>query len=232
LDHGPDADVVLSIAVILLHQKKCLNHYEIKPSSEKKWPTLPETFLIKKNDSNDALQSWNYVIGLLQKFRQGPSVGRNSGKSKRPGRSRWPEPETLRRITGQRFARHPRTKTIPDDAFPRAEFGLPIIFHFKDESDPKESIELHPIKDGEEKSRMASPLILKALKCSNDEILQLILRLNTPSIENVHLKKVAQNTDKLAIKDGYPARSAKGSALEAFISFAKEKNNNYEEISG
>ena len=55
-------------------------------------------------------------------------------------RSRWPEAESIRNATGQRLdittseginKKHPELPH-PPESFPRAEFGLPIIFEFKD----------------------------------------------------------------------------------------------------
>ncbi|MDD3622509.1 MAG: type III-B CRISPR module RAMP protein Cmr1 [Methanofollis sp.] len=228
---------------------QCLEKYKIELSalsSPKDWPTLPETFLIKHGNGTDALQCWYGVIQVLQAFRQGKDVGRNHGdRRNRPGRSRWPEPETIREVTHKRFSKHTRISTIPDDAFPRAEFGLPIIFHFKDGADP-ESPELYPVVKGKEKTRMASPLILRPLQCVNGKILQMILQLNTPRVQEVVLKKAPNipHFTKIrspdlarypkspigAAKSGGKVRSQAGSALDAFLAFAQERKNNFHEV--
>ena len=44
------------------------------------------------------------------------------------------------------------------DAFPRAAFGMPIIFHFKDKPDPGDTT-LQPA--GKDLDRFASPLVLR-----------------------------------------------------------------------
>ena len=210
-----------SLGIILAHPKQ--------------WPILPDSLLVKS--SRNAMQAWNDVVGLMQTFRQGQKVGRNPGKSpNRPGRSRWPEPETIRSATSQRDPKHPRMSGIPDDAFPRAEFGLPIVFHFKDFGDPKDT-EIYPIVDGQEKTRMASPLILRPIVCQNGEVQQMILCLKAPSANEVVLKKAPGNPKK-KIRDpmlsayphsplgspgaGLPARSRFGSAIEGFLAFAEE----------
>jgi CRISPR-associated protein Cmr1 len=128
---------------------------------------------------------------------------------------------------------------IPNDAFPRAEIGLPIVFHFKDQGvgDPKDT-ELYPVKDGQEKTRMSSPLILKPLICKNGEVLQMILRLKAAGPDEVVLEKATGKPTFKKIRDpslasypnspmggpkaGAPFRSPSGSAIEGFLAFAEE----------
>jgi CRISPR-associated protein Cmr1 len=182
----------------------------------------------------------------MQTFRQGPSVGRNPGSSpNRPGRSRWPEPESIRQATSSRSAQHSRMPAIPNDAFPRAELGLPIVFHFKDQGygDPKDT-ELYPVVNGQEKTRMTSPLILRPMICKNGEVLQIILRLNAPVPDEVVLEKASGSPTFDKIRDptlaSYPnspmggpktgakARAPLGSAIEGFLAFAEE--NGFSEV--
>jgi len=88
------------------------------------------------------MDEWPKAIEIMRTFRQGASVGGNSGSSatsKMPGRSLWPEPETIREISKKRMPKHQRLINIPNDSFPRAELGLPIVFHFEDTLDPPES---------------------------------------------------------------------------------------------
>ncbi len=200
------------------------------------WPILPDNLLVKS--SANALQAWNDVVSLMQTFRQGQNVGRNPGKApNRPGRSRWPESETIRSATSQRDPKHSRMPGIPDDAFPRAEIGLPIVFHFKDYNDPKDT-ELYPIVGGQEKTRMASPIILRPIVCQNGDVQQMILCLNAMPPDEVVLKKASRSPKFRKIRDpmlsaypqsplgspkaGMPARSPMGSAIEGFLAFAGE----------
>lgn len=216
--------------------KERLESLGIILSHPKQWPILPDSLLVKS--SSNAMQAWNDVVTLMQTFRQGQNVGRNPGKApNRPGRSRWPEPETIRSATSQRDPKHSRMSGIPNDAFPRAELGLPIVFHFKDYNDPKDT-ELYPIVDGQEKTRMASPLILRPIVCQNGEVQQMILCLKAPSPNEVVLKKAPGNPKFKKIRDpmlnaypqsplgspgpGLPARSRSGSAIEGFLAFAEE----------
>lgn len=222
--------------------KDNLRKFDIHLPPSRDWPILPDNLLIK--DSRGALQAWNDVVGLMQSFRQGQNVGRNPGKaSNRPERSRWPEPETIRSATSRRDPKHSRMPRIPDDAFPRAELGLPIVFpivfHFKDHGDPKDT-ELYPVVDGQEKTRMSSPIILRPIVCRNGEVQQMILCLRAHLPDEVILKKAPGNPKYRKIRDstlnaypqsplgspgpGLPARSSQGSAIEGFLAFAEENN--------
>ncbi len=102
---------------------------------------------------------------LVQRFRQDRFGPR--------GRSRWPEPDSLRILRNAHDPRHaPAPETKP--FFPRAQLGLPIMFHFKDARDPSES-EL----TGAEVDRMASPLVVRPWRLGSDLAL-VVLALNTP----------------------------------------------------
>jgi CRISPR-associated protein Cmr1 len=104
----------------------------------------------------DAIDAWDKTVKALQRFRQGPDLGRNRGEGNRPGRSRWPEPDSIRRLTHRHAAKHAPEHPV-DGVYPRAAFGLPIIFHFKDPGEPQDQT-LIPDHDAD---RMASPLILR-----------------------------------------------------------------------
>lgn len=51
---------------------------------------------------NDGIRAWKQAVEAYRNLRQGRGLGRNPGKGSRPGRSRWPEPDTIRRETGRR----------------------------------------------------------------------------------------------------------------------------------
>lgn len=199
------------------------------------WPTLAECLMLRTTEQpGDPISVWSYVIGKFRHFRQGEGLGRNAGRqANRPGRSRYPEPETLRRVTRQRLERHVRLAQIPDDAFPRAEIGLPIVFHFQEQGEPPETT-LYPSsgRDGKKRERMASPLILKPLALQDGKAIPLILRLRTPSLEGVELRRGETSLNlpiTTAIRDprlsSYPnsplAGSPNGSAIEAFLAFSR-----------
>jgi CRISPR-associated protein Cmr1 len=114
--------------------------------------------------------SWRKVVELYQKFRQSRNPGQQPG---RPGRSHWPEPDAIRSILKLAAARHRQPILQPPILkFPRAQFGLPIIFHFKDTGDP--STRIVPAKRDIE--RLASPLIFRPL----DDKRCVVLVLTTP----------------------------------------------------
>lgn len=198
--------------------------------------------IVITTESKDVLSAWYLVIEHYKSFRQGGSVGRNPGHENRPGRSRWPEAESIRKLLGKRSALHTLQgfEDHPEGAFPRAAFGLPIITHFKDDGEPEDTELNIPAKEEKRGSsgggRMASPLIIKPLACSKTEAVQMILQLDTPLPENIVLKKNGQEVksfgrDAIINKDfasyrksPMERRSPKGDVLEAFINYSKEKS--------
>lgn len=131
-------------------------------------------------ETTKPLAAWESALAKLRDFRQGDNLGRNPGSSgsKRAGRSRWPEPASIRALTQQHRIKHggvsfkPVTDTPP--LFPRAAFGLPIVFQFQgDKSDeqsdpPTVTLEARTSKD-ERIERMASPLIIRPCLGKNGE---------------------------------------------------------------
>ncbi len=221
------------------------------PVVKREWPTLGNRLLYRP-DCVKPVDAWNAVIGYLKEFRQGRNIGRNQGESaNRPGRSRFPEPETIRRIMETGSARHEPWPWMPD-GFPRAEFGLPIVFHFKDDRDgePPQTY-LYPYAGGETKERMASPIILKPLKLADGTAVSVIVPLLTGGVTQVELQDENRSclTPRRAVpirdsafsdydKPGKKApfdsplknRSRNGSALEAFLAFVKESPRSFVEI--
>jgi CRISPR-associated protein Cmr1 len=207
----------------------------------REWPTLTAAILVGV-EKPDSISAWDHVIGRFKHFRQGVELGRNGDNPKFPKRSRWPEPEAVRMTTEQRLPKHGVLNTSNEVAFPRAEFGLPIVFHFKDEdkwnptnpdADPEQTV-LYPSAgaDGKKRERMASPLILKPLALQNGKAVPLILRLRTPDLEGVDLRRAETSLNlptTTAIRDphlsSYPnsplAESPNGSAIEAFLAFSR-----------
>lgn len=200
------------------------------------WPTLADKVLQRtKENPGDPILEWNYVIGKFRHFRQGLGFGRNQRQQTgRPGRSRYPEPETIRRVTNIRLEKHAPQKHIPDDAFPRAEFGLPIVFHFQS-GDPDDTV-LYPNNDsaGRKRERMASPLILKPLALQSGKAIPLVLHLRTHPLTGVDLRSGNRSVElpetttirgpKLASYSNSPLKeSSNGSAIEAFLAFARSE---------
>ncbi len=211
-------------------------------ASQREWPTLPSSFL-SHHDSAPPMEIWNRLIGFFRYFRQGEEFARNSGqRQNRPGRSRYPEPETIRRATNRRSALHARLDSIPDDAFPRAELGLPIVFHYQGQGEPPDTV-LYPANgtDGQRRERMTSPLILKPLALANGQAVPLIMRLVTPPLTGVDLRQgdtsflllpttVIQDGRLATYQDSPLAGAASGSALDAFLALARHADNGFQEV--
>jgi len=216
-----------------------------KPSDSVTWPTINAAPLLN-NKLQESIKAWGSVIEHFKNFRQGEQLGRNEGKGGKPlGRSRWPEADSLRKITGNSDPLHETSITLPPNdnqpGFPRAEFGLPINFQFiGNNQDNANKCELYP----QGKSRMASPLILRPLAIGNaEQALEMMLPLNTQSLNQLEIKNLicdelpsltSENIQRseFACYTGSPmgkagaggkARSAKGSAMEAFLSYANTK---------
>lgn len=132
-------------------------------------PSDPGCIMKLGKKQGSPVDAWKRAVSALEAFRQGPGQGRNEGNVKnQPGRSLWPEADELRSITGQAKPKHGQ-RLNHGAAFPRADFGMPIIFHFKDSnkgrphdenSDPRD-LTLVP---SEQHTRLASPLILTVTK--------------------------------------------------------------------
>lgn len=209
------------------------------------WPTLPDHIYVRvrSQQAETAAEAWSVAVDTLRCFRQGDDLGRNGPApgANHSGRSRWPEVDSLRRLTRRSDPLHRQSITTPENAFPRAEFGLPIIFHFKNGApggpEPGDCT-LGPDRDD---GRMASPLVLKALAYDEKHAVPLIMRLKTQPLRAAKLLTGINaggpvprevQLDERAIrrldltrysKSPLAGRTETGSALEAFIHYAKER---------
>jgi CRISPR-associated protein Cmr1 len=122
-------------------------------------------------------EAWEVLISELKRFRQA-RIGF--------GRSKWNEPEQVRRLTKRRWSKHSENPDLLSiERFPRGEFGLPIIFHFKDEDHgepPDTTLKGGLIASEKNKfrERLASPLILRPLACGGNKAVGLAAILQTP----------------------------------------------------
>jgi CRISPR-associated protein Cmr1 len=119
-----------------------------------------------------ALKAWRHLVDSLQRFRQSPRTSTHYH-----GRSHWPEPDAIRRKTT--YAAHRAPEHPVTDKFPRAAFGLPIIFKFKDD-DVRQGDPPQTTLAGVKHNRLASPLIVRPLACANGDAVGLALILDTP----------------------------------------------------
>ena len=172
----------------------------------------------------DPKEVWKSLLAKLAYFRQ----NRPKGKF---GRSHWPEPDAIRRKTQKNRYENDEeepdyiyNKTEVDNKFPRAAFGLPIIFEFNEnEGDPKQ-VQLQP----KNYDRLASPLILRPLGCQNGEFVGLALLLTGSKIGDTELilKSSSQSlpvsatlTDKEAekISEHHTGLNKNVDVLQAFL---------------
>lgn len=135
-------------------------------------------------------QAWEHLIKKLKDFRQFRKMKKDVTGKLKQSISYWSEPDVIRRIVKKKISPTP-SFAHPDNAhfdklqkFPRAEFGLPIVFSFPQSNEP-EVTELLPTG----KTRLASPLILKPVGCSDGRAVALALILETSKdiFKNVHL---------------------------------------------
>lgn len=181
-------------------------------AKDRQWATR-----LAHHNNDKPLAMWDLLIQRLRDFRQDrPLVGIGSP----PGRTRWPEADALREYTGMaahytdvdgRLHDH-RLPSVtlsgaPIKVFPRAAFGLPLIFQFKDNlgainkdarayadrgnplSGPRDP-DPNPITiEGKNFRRWASPLILRPLQCC-DGVLGIALVLAQPDMTKATLQLV------------------------------------------
>lgn len=140
-------------------------------------------FDLGRNRALAPIDAWRLAVEPMRQLRQGAHVGREGTF----GRSLWPEADAIRHATGTwktgHDPRHPG-----ESYFPRAELGLPIVFKFKNQDvkatpgDP----DVHTLQPGDAVgSRMASPIILKALPLASNRAVPMALRLNVPGVAGV-----------------------------------------------
>ena len=164
----------------------------------------------------NSFDSWNNLIKRLSGFRQFPK-----GRDKR---SKWPEAETIRGITGKRDNKFPPLSH--PQKFPRAAFGLPIVFHFREDDigDPDDTTLQRSDK---ERERLASPLILRPLVCKDGRTVGLALLLEGRQTYPDLLELVNENKQPYPVTietkltpaeaKNIPALDGETDVLQAFI---------------
>jgi CRISPR-associated protein Cmr1 len=220
--------------------------FKLAPSSQE-WPTLPKFYLLKS--ANDAMTAWRESLTIMKDFRQGGACGRDTDY----GSSLWPEAESIRKLIedelGVPLAKQSksRNKNIPTPYFPRAEFGLPIIFELKNERIPDKQENIKPtLQYDKDHSRMASPLILRPICFTGGkEYTAMIVKLTVKPLKEALLKPSEKGTDlksevnitknmirnkKLTKYPNSPLSdpNSGGSAIKAFLSYAK--SNGFREV--
>jgi CRISPR-associated protein Cmr1 len=194
-------------------------------------PSLHGARLVQRAGDRDSLKAWSVALSRLKDFRQKGGFARNPGTPPRAGRSRWPEPDFIRKVT-RRASREHGQALVRIDKAPRAVFGLPIITHFKDEKqgDPKQSTLLPIDAEGRQLERMASPLIIKAIK-QGDQWLPSCLRLADPGRSSLvvglfqdkrELTRPPWTLDRAEAEQIEPLRGRSSDVLDAFLTYFAE----------
>ncbi|MEI7769222.1 MAG: type III-B CRISPR module RAMP protein Cmr1 [Chloroflexales bacterium] len=162
-----------------------------------------------------ALVVWYYPIEKMKEFRQSR---RRSSTNTPFGRSYWPEPDEIRRRTTSFRGKHAELSRTRK--FPRAAFGLPIVFQFKDAPPDPPNTTLQ----GVEHDRLASRLILRPLACRDGRFASIATILDAPLLPPNGLKLVGDTsglpintTDLTAAEATFPPLSGKTDVLQAFL---------------
>jgi len=124
-----------------------------------------------------AITAWTTALGWLMSFRQDVQTGARQPGNGHPGQSNWPEADKIRHHYGGRFAHPARTQHTAVMAWPRAEFGLPIVGEIRGHNEPGQYTLRWKSTYGQH-DRLASPLILKALPLANENFLPCALWLD------------------------------------------------------
>jgi CRISPR-associated protein Cmr1 len=127
--------------------------------------------LTRRNDKPEKL--WKFLIDKLQAFRQ-YRKDKETGQFSKYGASQWTEPNALR------YRMNKRNNPPAIDKFPRAEFGLPILFHMPQPFDDFDAtLKGKGKNDDEFIDRLSSPLILRPIRCS-EGFVGIAIILDTP----------------------------------------------------
>jgi CRISPR-associated protein Cmr1 len=165
-------------------------------------PSLAGAHLRMSPFRSSAIDALRFGLNKLRTFRQGPNLGRNAGQeANRPGRSRWPEADYIRWLTRASSPMHAKP-VLQVSKMPRASFGMPIVFHFKDRGDPPDA-SLSPSRH----ERMASPLILRPVRLANDNYACIALVLNVPG-PTLPLSLKVQRGESIAVRGDLTADEA------------------------
>ncbi len=181
---------------------------------------------------------WKDLIDSLKGFRQSRSLKDINGRMLPFSRSHWPEPDAIRKLTEESSYGHDTpvysataSDSAIDEKFPRAAFGLPIIFDFQGRAQEPQKTELKGV--GYE--RMASRLILRPLKCSDGRYVGLATILQGKIVPpgGLALEYVKQNKNQpdspeigaenltareaARIKNKHPNYNGKTDILQAFL---------------
>lgn len=185
-----------------------------KPLKVHPWPTVkgPRSMhRMRGSRLPDPVKAWEAWIDGYKAFRQ----MRPPGREGRPGRSFWPEPDSVRVVHGSHSRDHaPREPGLV--SFPRGAYGLPIVFHFKDRGDPSPD---YILQVDQTRDRWASPVVLKVAKLPDGKIVRICWVLSSPMPASFHLAK-GSKARPLSSQESPSggAWAARGEALKSRVS--------------
>lgn len=125
----------------------------------------------------EPLAAWAKYLERYGGFRQGRGIARNHGSGPRPGRTRWPEADAIRTLSGAAAPNH-NPEHPAGIWFPRGAYGLPIQTEFRGaRGDPEDKYFLEPASENND--RWPSPVILKIVRLGSGELKEICLILNS-----------------------------------------------------
>jgi CRISPR-associated protein Cmr1 len=167
-------------------------------------------YVVLSKNNWTPIEAWYALIAELKGFRQW-----RDGK-KGFGRTLWPEPEAIRKITGSK-ATKPAPRIVDVDKFPRAAFGLPIVFEMRhDVGQPK--YKLQP----QDYDRLASPLLLRPIACDGGKAIGLATVLHSFKLfPNIEVEGYGQVDIELTGSDVMKIKPLDGerNILQAFLDY-------------
>ena len=182
--------------------------------------------LVMRQEKGSAKKAWEEAVMRLRDFRQKPNVGRNQQNNGHPGRSRWSEPDAIRRITNRHAANH-QPEHLAGNIFPRAMFGMPIIFHFVGGGEPAD-MQLLP----KGKERMASPIIIRPIWQGGEQWVAGALLLPIDGLFDLPVELKGNQTTTVTLWDSQKAAHIKpiqqnggenSNPLDAFLNYFTKK---------
>ncbi|MNB87354.1 hypothetical protein D3C75_343480 [compost metagenome] len=233
---SPDPVATKSAELLLKWIKEQMEAYKLPVLSKGEYREWPILALLGDKENGIAIRSrsehgfekvldvWKETIKAYFEFRQRRNIREiiETNKTKpttKPTRSHWPEPDSIRKISGWSDPRHRTIGSVL--AFPRAQFGLPIIFQFNTRDTPNQkgnyqgnkqgSVNEEPLKTelnhlDSDRMRLASPLILKPLAIDKNHAYGVIIRLVQPPLGPLRLRQIDKDRtpkikDQRAITD-------------------------------
>jgi CRISPR-associated protein Cmr1 len=209
-------------------------------AASRDFPSLAGARCYFSEPSDIAFDKWVEAVGWVSAFRQKPNLARDpdpGGPGRpRPGRSRWPESDLVRRAAGARVGEVRFAHVVRyggSFAFPRAQFGLPILSRWQQKdrsgqpyprSEPGKSYELN--LDGYE--RLASPLIVKPFWTGKNAWVSLALWLTRKDPDaNVVIRGRPDHAAQLSAMPSEPTHpefAGVGSVRDAFFRWLSKTN--------